>query len=110
MFTQEIVAWLKGDHPDRADWWEYTTALYERGDYTKAYAAVRRTTGRYPELLAQGSMCVFLAQLELLANHNAAAALELLERAADLGFSRKAEYWYTRGMATWELGQHKVKL
>jgi tetratricopeptide (TPR) repeat protein len=88
---------------DRGDF----LALYERGAYREAYAALRYAMATQPQVGNVGDVHVLCASLELIINDDISKAREFLDSAIQLGCQDMASYYRARGHVLWRAGERE---
>lgn len=86
--------------------------MYEKGAFREAYDAFCEFVENDPRSSMVGDVYIKWADLELLANHNGRKALELLDRAQEMGCSQSqmAYYYMKRAEALWITGERQMAL
>ena len=85
-------------------------AFYEKGAFDEAYRVFCEVIDNEPRWSKVGDVYIMWADLELLANYNARKALELLDRAQEMGYSLIAYYYAKRAQALWITGERQMAL
>lgn len=84
--------------------------LYDKGAYDKAYRAFCDVIKNEPRWCKVADVYIKWADLELLANNNPVRALELLDKAKELGCSLMAYYYMKRAEALWLIEEYQKAL
>ena len=82
----------------------------EKGEFDKAYTVICQIIDSEPQWSKNGDIHILGAELELLANYNAHRALELLDKAQEIGYSLTALYYAKRAQALWIIGERQLAL
>lgn len=85
-------------------------AMYHEGAVKDAYAALLEVTENAPELLEDGGIYTLWAELEFMVNNNTSRALELLEKAHELGGVDMVYYHNVRGDVLLRIGDYEKAL
>jgi len=86
-------------------------ALYKKGAFADAYAALCDMMKNPPRWAAEdGDLYTLWAELELLANEDAPRALQLLDKARQIGCSKMGYYYSTLAQAMWKTGNHEMSV
>jgi len=85
---------------------------YNKGNFNEAYADFLEVIKNQPRYSKVGDVYILWADLELLANHDPHKAIELLDKAQEIGCSQaQMAYCYTkRAEALWETGERHMAL
>ena len=91
---------------------KHVWAKYNKGHFGEAYALFRDVIENQPRYSKIGDIYILWADLELLANHNPHKAIELLDKAQEIGCSQSqmAYYYLKRAEALWETGERHMAL
>lgn len=81
-------------------------SMYGNGAYKDAYAALCNMMDNESQLSKDGDIYILWAELELLANDNAYKALELLNKAFEVGYSEMGYYYKVRGDVLFDKGNY----
>lgn len=84
--------------------------MYEKDNFGEAYAVLRDVMENEPRWSKVGDVYTLWADLELLANHDPRKAIELLDKAQEIGCSQMAYYYAKRAEALWETGERNMAL
>lgn len=82
-------------------------SMYDKGAFEDAYTALCDVMNNQPQLSKDGGVYTLWAELELLANDNACRAMELLDRAREVGGAEMAYYYSVRGDAMLSIGNYE---
>lgn len=85
-------------------------AFREKGAYDEAYRVFCEVIDNESRWSKVGDVYIMWAELELLANYNARKALELLDKAQEMGYSLIALYYSKRAHALWITGERQMAL
>lgn len=85
-------------------------AMYEKGNIRDAYATLCNVMENQPQWSKDGDVYTLWAELELLANHDPRKAIELLDKAQDVGCSEMGYYYMIHAEALWEAGEREMAL
>ena len=88
---QKIFKKLISEQP-KTNSFQDVLAFYKKGAFDEAYRVFCEVIDNEPRLSKVGYVYIIWSDLELQANCNARKALELLDRAQELGFSQIAYY------------------
>jgi tetratricopeptide (TPR) repeat protein len=88
---------------DPGDFW----ALYNKGAYQEAYAALNDFMLKRPQSFNNGDLCILLADLELRVNDDASRAQQLLDRAREVGHSVVDYYHNVNGNVMLTAGKYE---
>jgi tetratricopeptide (TPR) repeat protein len=82
-------------------------SMYDKGDFEKAHAALCKILDNQPQWSKNGGLNTLLADLELLINDDACKAIELLDRAREVGGADICYYYSVYGSAMLSIGNYK---
>jgi len=85
-------------------------AFREKGAFDEAYTIFCEIIHNESRWSKVGEVYILWAELELLANYNARKALELLDKAQEMGYSLTALYYAKRAQALWITGERQMAL
>jgi tetratricopeptide (TPR) repeat protein len=86
---------------------EKVLEMYDKGEFEEAYKTLCDVMSNQSQWSNVGCIYAFWAELALLANDDACRALELLDRAKELGGSDMAYYYNVRGDAMMGIGNYE---
>jgi tetratricopeptide (TPR) repeat protein len=89
---------------------KHVWAKISKGQFGEAYTVFHDIIERQPHYSKVGDVYILWAELELLANHDPRKAIELLDKAQEMGCTQMVYYYTRRADALWVTGERHMAL